>query len=94
MCFFMFGSLGPLFFAEKSVTAMTYLDIILLYLVPHLEDNQPDVVFRQDGAPPQMWARFVGEFLDMHFPEPWVGREGPIPWLPRSLDITPLDSFQ
>ena len=27
------------------------------------------------------------------FPERWVGRDGPIPWPPRSPDITPLDFF-
>jgi hypothetical protein len=29
----------------------------------------------------------------MHFPGRWVGRDGPIPWRPRSPDITPLDFF-
>jgi hypothetical protein len=29
----------------------------------------------------------------MHFPGRWVGRDGPIPWPPRSPDITPLDFF-
>jgi hypothetical protein len=29
----------------------------------------------------------------MHFPGRWVGHEGPIPWPPRSPDITPLDFF-
>jgi hypothetical protein len=41
---------------------MTYLD--MLYLLPQLEDHQPDVVFQQDGAPPN-WARIIREFLDM-----------------------------
>jgi hypothetical protein len=29
----------------------------------------------------------------MHFPGHWVGRDGPIPWSPRSPDIKPLDFF-
>jgi hypothetical protein len=29
----------------------------------------------------------------MHFPESWVGRDGPIPWSPHSPDIMPLDFF-
>jgi hypothetical protein len=29
----------------------------------------------------------------MHFPGRWFGRDGPIPWPPRSPDITPLDFF-
>jgi hypothetical protein len=43
--------LGPFFFAEQTVTAMTYLDMLQLYLLPQLEDHQPNVVFQQDGAP-------------------------------------------
>jgi hypothetical protein len=29
----------------------------------------------------------------MHFPGPWVGRNGRIRWPPHSPDITPLDFF-
>jgi hypothetical protein len=29
----------------------------------------------------------------MYFTGRWVGRDGPIPWPPRSLDIMPLDLF-
>jgi hypothetical protein len=43
-------------------------------------------------APPR-GVRIVREFLDIHFPGRWVGRDGPIPWPPRSPHITPLDFF-
>jgi hypothetical protein len=33
---------------------------------------------------PPYWSRIVREFLDTHLPGRWVGRDGPIPWLPRS----------
>jgi hypothetical protein len=36
---------------------------------------------------------YFREFLDMHFPGRCVGRDGPIPWPPHSLDIMPLDFF-
>jgi hypothetical protein len=29
----------------------------------------------------------------MHFPGRCLGRDGPIPWLPRPPDISPLDLF-
>jgi hypothetical protein len=29
----------------------------------------------------------------MYSPGCWVGHDGPIPWPPRSPDITPLDFF-
>jgi len=35
---------------------------------------------------------FVG-FWMQHFPNRWIGRDGPTPWPPRSPDITPLTSF-
>ena len=35
----------------------------------------------------------LGEFLNETFPDRWIERDGPIPWPPRSPDITPLDFF-
>jgi hypothetical protein len=31
--------------------------------------------------------------LDATFPNRWIGRDGPTPWPPRSLDIIPIDFF-
>jgi hypothetical protein len=56
--------LGPFFFPEQTVTAMAYLDILQLYLLPQLEDRQPNVAFQEYGAPPH-WAHIVGLFVDM-----------------------------
>jgi hypothetical protein len=54
--------LGPFFFAEETVTVMTYLNMLQLYLLPQLEDHQPNVVFQQDGAPP-CWEILSENFL-------------------------------
>ena len=62
------------------------------YVASQLEELQPDVFFQQDGAPPY-WGVDVCRFLDETFPNRWIGRDGPIPWPPRSPDITPLDYF-
>jgi hypothetical protein len=35
-----------------------------MYLLPQLEDHQPNVVFEQDGAPPN-WDRIFREFFVM-----------------------------
>lgn len=35
---------------------------------------------------------FVGSEIK-HFQTSWIGRNGPLPWPPRSPDITPLDFF-
>ncbi|XP_067142182.1 uncharacterized protein [Centruroides vittatus] len=50
------------------------------------------LVVQQDGAPPH-WRLHVRCFLDIQFPDCWIGCGGPIPWPPRSPDITPLDCF-
>ena len=57
-----------------------------------LEQYQPQVIFQQDGAPPR-WGFEVRQFFNDTFPERWIGRDGPIPWLPLSPDITPSDFF-
>ncbi|PSN39704.1 hypothetical protein C0J52_17983 [Blattella germanica] len=38
-------------------------------------------------------AMRVRDLLDEVFPNRWSGRAGPISWLPRSLDLTPLEFF-
>jgi len=63
-----------------------------LYVAPQLEEFQLWIIFEQDGAHPH-WGSHVRRFLDAIFPNRWIGRDGPIPWPPRSPDITPLDFF-
>ena len=84
--------IGPFFFAEKSITAQIYLDLLTDYVSQQLEQYQPPVIFQQDGAPSH-WGLEVRQFLNDTFPERWIGRDGPIPWPPRSPNITPLDFF-
>ena len=84
--------IGPFIFAESTVTANIYLDMLKHYVVPQLEEFQLRVVFQQDGAPPH-WGLIVRDFLNETFPNRWIGRNGPTPWPPRSPDITPLDFF-
>jgi hypothetical protein len=64
------------------------------WLLPQLEtieDYQDGQLhFQQDGAPPH-WALTVRDWLNRHFDERWIGRDGPIRWPPRSPDLTPLD---
>ena len=75
-----------------SISANVYLDLLTEYVVPQLNDLQPTIIFQQDGAPPH-WGLHVRGFLNQTFPDRWIGRDGPIPWPPRSPDITPLDFF-
>jgi len=83
---------GPFFFKEPTISAKVHLDMMELYVAPQLEEFQPWIIFQQDGAPPY-WGSYVRRFLDAAFPNMWIGRDGPTPWPPRSLDITLLDFF-
>lgn len=51
-----------------------------------------DVYFQQDGAPAH-YAVLVRQYLDLVFPNRWIGRLGTIAWPPRSPDLTLLDFF-
>ena len=44
------------------------------------------------GAPPH-FTRDVRGHLNRRFGQRWMGRGGPIPWPPRSPDLTPIDYF-
>jgi len=35
----------------------------------------------------------VTDVLNERFPDAWIGRGGPIPWPPRSPDLSPLGLF-
>ena len=84
--------IGPFIFAESTITANIYLDMLKHYVVSQLEEFQPWVMFQQDGAPPH-WGLIVRNFFNETFPNRWIGRNGPTPWPPRSPDITRLDFF-
>ena len=84
--------IGSFFFAEISITAQINLDLLTEYMLPQLEQYQPQVIFQQDGAPPHRGLA-VRQFLNDTFPDRWIGRDGPILWPPHFPDITPLDFF-
>lgn len=73
----------------------TYLDFLqntlpeLLLVIPEEQRNR--IIFMQDGAPPH-YSRAVREYLNGRF-DTWIGRDGVVPWPPRSPDLTPLDFF-
>ena len=51
-----------------------------------------DIWFQQDGATAHT-ARETIALLRNHFGEQIISHFGPVNWLPRSCDITPLDYF-
>jgi hypothetical protein len=59
-------------------------------LIEHLPLNLlRDMTLMQDGCPAH-FARPVHAYLNRTFRERWIGKEGPIPWSPRSPDLTPF----
>jgi hypothetical protein len=88
---------GPFFFAEETVTGMTYLDMLQLWLVPELQ-NIRTFIFQQDGSPSSHFHCEVPQYLNTVLPGRWIGRapENDQPlllWPPRSPDVTPCDFF-
>ena len=49
---------SPFFFAEETVTGMTYLDMLQLWLMPQLQ-NMLMFIFQQDGNPTTSTVRFI-----------------------------------
>ncbi|EFA11627.1 hypothetical protein TcasGA2_TC000005 [Tribolium castaneum] len=86
---------GP-FFLPNLLTGNDYL----IFLVTELEDffdglplqQRFNMWYMQNGALPHTQGNVV-EYLNNVFPERWIGRNGPIPWPPRSMDLTPLDFY-
>lgn len=90
--------IGP-FFIDGNLDGLKYLLLLHNEIVPAMRasatrQNIPwnEVYFQQDGAPAH-FLRMVRDYLDLVFPNRWIGRGGPILWPPRSPDLTPLDYF-
>jgi hypothetical protein len=80
----------PFFFAEPSVTGISYLDMLENYLMPQLQqDMDRDLIFQQDGAPPHFYCN-VTSHLNRTVVA-WIGRDGTTAWPPRLPEIIPLD---
>lgn len=85
--------LGP-YILPNRLSAQSYI-VFLRDVLPDLLQDVPlqqrlDLWFQHDGAPAH-FANDVREHLNLVFREKWIGRGGPIPWPPRSPDLTPVD---
>jgi len=87
------GLIGPFFF-PATVTGKSFLKVMDEEMIPKVREVYLDaeVFMQMDGAPGH-WAKDVRTFMDSKFPNKWIGRGGPIPWPPRSPDLTPPDFF-
>ena len=71
--------------------------VFLHDVLPELLENVPlagrqRIWFQHDGAPAH-FDRGARALLNDIFGDRWIGRGEPLPWPPRSPDLTPLDFF-
>lgn len=84
--------IGPYFFNE-NLNQHSYLEMLQNFLLPSLDQEElQHIYFQQDGCPAHS-TFIIRDFLNLHFPERWIGRHGPIHWPARSPDLTPMDFF-
>lgn len=90
--------IGP-FFIDGNLDGSKYILLLHNQIVPAMRVSAArqniawdDVIFQQDGAPAH-YAALVRQYLNLVFPNRWIGRLGPILWPPRSPDLTSLDFF-
>ena len=64
------------FFKDRVINGKSYLDMLQNDFIPQLEQLRlkDDTVFQEDGA---AFALRVREFLNLEFPNRWIGRGGP-----------------
>lgn len=86
---------GPVFF-NRSLNGRSYVDYLQNQFVDFLDDIPLATIRRmwmqQDGAPPHNVDE-ARNFLNVQFPNRWIGRGGPIGWPARSPDLTKCDFF-
>jgi len=93
------GNHRTLLFENEAGNAVTanadcYVEMLQNLFTPHLArfPVNENTLFQQDGATGHT-ARMSMNTLNALFPNRAVSRNGDIPWLPRSPDLTPCDYF-
>lgn len=87
--------IGPHIF-PGTLTGNMY-SAFLEFILPQLLENVPLNIrrrmwFQHDGAPAH-FSIAARQVLQNNYRNRWIGRGGPLPWPPRSPDLTPLDFF-
>lgn len=90
--------IGP-FFIDGNLNGEKYHEMLHDQIVPAIRDaaaerniNFNDIYFQQDGAPAHFTLNVRG-YLNLTFPNRWIGRGSYFAWPPRFPDLTPLDYF-
>ncbi|XP_070528284.1 uncharacterized protein [Cardiocondyla obscurior] len=87
--------IGP-YFLPPRLDGERYAQFLENHLPILLEElplqMRQTMIFQHDGAPPH-YSRRARMVLDRHFPDRWIGRNGPISWPARSPNLNVLDYF-
>jgi hypothetical protein len=76
---------------DRTMNGEEYLEILNSTVIPLMKDRRNrSLIYQQDGAPAH-FSNAVRGALNAELPNRWIGRAGPIPWPPRSPDLTVLD---
>ncbi|KMQ82211.1 hypothetical protein RF55_23784 [Lasius niger] len=75
------GALASLRNEERSAAILQYFDDVPL-------DMRKNSWFQLDGCPAH-YGRGPRQWLNIHYPDRWIGRAGPVAWPARSPDLTP-----
>ncbi|GFW48190.1 uncharacterized protein TNCV_2382741 [Trichonephila clavipes] len=92
------GIIGPYFFKDDeghnvTINGDRYRAMITNLFIPELNNHDvQELWFQQDGATCHT-GRATIDLLKDTFGDHLISRFGPVNWLPRSCDITPLDYF-
>lgn len=78
------------------LNGLAYRAVLEHDLLPLLEDVPLNIRrqlwFMHDGAPAH-FSLVARTYLDIAFPNRWIGNGGPVPWPARTPDLNPLDFF-
>ncbi|GFS92008.1 uncharacterized protein TNCV_1931701 [Trichonephila clavipes] len=92
------GIIGPYFFKNDEGHSVTvnidrYRAMITNFFIPELNNHDiQELWFQEDGATCHT-ARATIDLLKDTFGDRLISRFGPVNWLPRSCDLSPLDYF-
>jgi hypothetical protein len=62
---------GSFFFVEPTVTGINYLDMLQLWLMPQLQEDNEDFIFQKDTALPYFHSDICAH-LNANLPGPWI----------------------
>ena len=87
--------IGP-HFLPNTLNGKVYENFLREHVFELLEDVPLEIRrgmrYQHDGCPAHFRIT-VREWLNMNFPDRWIGRGGPIPWPARCPDLTPMDYY-